>query len=112
MKLTHEQLKENLTKLGLIVNGKPVTKKLFTEYADFNQYGRGKPSLYVIYIGVPKENLFGFYPHRRTTKVEALSEAYDMYKNIVLHNDYYYKIDYIQWGNCGYPLSYGNLRTI
>jgi len=110
MRLPVEQVRGKLELLGLIINGKPISFKEFKERADVHEYGRGRNKLHIIYIGQPKENLFAFYPPQ-TTKPEALKISYEYYKDCV-ESEFMceYNDENVMWGNCGIPVSYGNVR--
>ena len=115
--ITVGQAKENLKFLGLInlTSNKPISFAGFKKRADVHEYGRGRNPLRIIYVGQPRQNLFGFYP-MRDTKANNLKDAYHMYLELVNmssdSDDYPLSlIDDIQWGNCGIPISYGDLRV-
>lgn len=105
-------IQERLTKLGLIVEGKPVSFKKFKEMLDSVPFGRRANNLRIHFLGNPKENYFGFYPSIRDTKVEEVKACYRMYVGLV--EGEYDNLDpatmAIQWGNCGTPISYSRLR--
>jgi len=102
-------LQERLKALGLIVDGKPISKKAFIERAMVHTYGSGKRRLHIFTIGEYKENCFAFYP-MQGTKPEEFKQAYEQYVRLVAGD--YEAIDDgdIVWGNMGIPLAYGNIR--
>lgn len=103
------ELKEKMELIGLSVNGKPISFGKFKSISDAHQYGVKGNKRYIVYIGHPKENLFGFYPPQ-TTKKESLEISYDYYLS-VFDNDYNNEFIYgnIAWGKNGYPINYRKL---
>jgi hypothetical protein len=108
MRLSLEQLHYNLKVLGLmgIDNNKPLSYTGFKNRASVHKYGKYK----VVFVGFPRKNLFGFYTMYGADS-EVMKEAYDMYVRLVKGDITDYNDDDVQWGNCGIPLSYGNLRN-
>lgn len=118
--ITVAQAKEYMKWLGLIHlnTGKPLSFAGFKQRAEVHDFGRGRNPLRIIYIGHPKQNLFGFYP-MRDTKEQCLKDAYIAYTDLVEGQiaDELLLEDYvspngcdIQWGNAGMPIAYGDLR--
>ena len=109
--MTTKDAKDNLIKLGLIVNGQAISFNAFKKIADVHEYGSGRNKLRIVFIGV-KDNRFGFYPFC-DTKMDDLKASYDLYLTIIdakYGNDAMID-DEISWGNCGIPLTYGKLRS-
>lgn len=102
-------LQERLKSIGLILNGKPAPFRVFKKLVDIHNYGTGKRTIKIIFIGHPKENMFGFYPMQGANPV-VLKEAYEMF--VALAKGEFEDVDCrnIQWGNCGIPICYGDLR--
>jgi hypothetical protein len=108
--MTIKEAKDNLIRLGLIVNGQPISFNAFKKIADVHEYGRGRNPLRIVFVGV-KDNRFGFYP-MRDSKLSNLKESYDLYVNLINSKSNDDEVDDdISWGNCGIPLSYGKLRS-
>jgi hypothetical protein len=113
---TMTRLKANMEKIGLLVGGKPISKKKFKKLGIFFAYGKGANKSLVLYFGVPKENLFGFYiPFSIKNQKNALEEAYQVYTAFVTDKETrrpmsLFNFGYIQWGNSGIPISLGDLR--
>ena len=107
MRLSLEQLHDNLKDLGLMgFDNTPLSYTGFKNRASVHKYGKYK----IVVVGIPKSNLFGFYTMYGTDS-EVLKEAYSMYFNLVKGSIEEYNSGDIQWGNCGIPLKYGNLRS-
>jgi hypothetical protein len=114
MKFSNEQLVEKLSQLGLVginENGsftyyQPVSYSAFKNRASIHRYGR---TAKIVFVGSPKNNLFGFYVMCDTDS-NVMKEAYNMFVNLVKGEMTEYNQENIQWGNCGIPISYGNLR--
>jgi hypothetical protein len=106
-------LNQKLKDLGLITEtGKPISFAKFKKLCDVHQYGRGKTRLYIIFIGHPRENLFAFYPPT-CTKPEMLKISYEYLLDTITTEIKQEFLDTnIQWGNCGYPLCYGDVRAM
>lgn len=96
-------LQERLKKLGLIVNGKPVSYKEFVDRC--NVFGRGYINVYIYFH--PKENMFSFYPMGTTTKIEGLKTCYQTYLKLVQGDMDVVDFGYVKWSNCGLPLGGG-----
>lgn len=110
MKLTLEQLHENLKLLGLmsIDTNKPLSYSGFKNRASVHRYGN---QYKVVFVGHPKQNLFGFYTIWGNDS-EVMREAYDMYVRLVKGNMEDYAAGEVQWGNAGIPISYSGLRQV
>ena len=107
--MTTKELIEKMELIGLYVNNKPISFSKFKTKADAHQYGYRSSKIYIVYIGLPRQNLFGFYPPR-TTKQESLQIAYQYYLSVFEsehHNEFTY--GNIAWGVNGYTLSYRKL---
>jgi hypothetical protein len=104
-------VKEEWDIIGLTNNGIALSKSAFKVRANegHNKYGR---HLHVFFFYVnAKQLMYGFYPSFQSTKVDALNDAYDNYKNI-LNNELDAldtKSDLIQRGNSGIPFSYRDI---
>jgi hypothetical protein len=110
MKLSNEQLIDNLKLLGLVnlSTNKPIAYSGFKNRASVHKYGKNYK---IVFVGQPKENLFGFYVmYDNDTK--AMKESYEMFVSLVKGNMDDYDNGDVQWGNAGIPLSYGGLRQI
>lgn len=102
----HQKRKEvegKLMAMGLITKGQPVTLKEFKERANAMKYG--KRALYIIFIGEPKHNMFGFYPEI-STKANAIKDAYKSYKKLVNGDLSELNGVDVVWGDSGYPMAY------
>jgi hypothetical protein len=110
MKLSNEQLIDNLKLLGLvsIENGNPISYSGFKNRASVHKYGNRHK---IVFIGHPKQNLFGFYTMYGNDS-EVMKEAYTMFVKLVKGDMEGYNYNDIQWGNAGIPLGYGDLRQI
>ena len=107
--MTTKELIEKMELIGLSVNHKPIRFSKFKAKTDAHQYGSRSNKIYIVYIGHPKQNLFGFYPPR-TTKQESLQIAYEYYLSVFENEDYNeFTYGNIAWGVNGYPLSYRKL---
>lgn len=96
-------------KLATLLGDKKVSFAEFKRRANVHVYGRGLRASRIVFIGSPKENLFGFYP-MQSNKAESLKESYEYYLRL-LDGDFEVIDDKdVQWGNCGIPIGYGDLR--
>ena len=112
MRLSNEALMEKLKALGLIdENGNPISFSKFKKLVDIHQFGSGSKRLFIFFIGNPKENLIGFYPPT-DTRPEMMKICYEyLVDTISTDIKQEYLDENIQWGNCGYPVVYGDLRA-
>ena len=97
---------ERMELLGLSKNLRPISFKAFKEYADCRLYGRGKNRIYIVFCGMPKQNLISFYPPQ-TTKKESLEISYQYYLSLfedLDNNEFTY--GNVACTQRGYPLSY------
>ena len=90
--------------LGLLVNGKPISKAKFKELSDIHTYGKNK----VLFIR-NNEIIYGFYV-METNNVETLKRSYNAYLELFYGNTYDLDRAVIQRGNRGIPISGGNLK--
>lgn len=108
MKLSNEQLVDNLKLLGLVRldDNKPISYSGFKNRASVHKYGN---KYKIVFVGHPKENLFGFYT-MYGNDTEVMREAYAMFVNLAKGDMADYDNGDIQWGNAGIPIGYGKLR--
>lgn len=108
MKLSNEQLVDNLKWLGLVSldTNKPISYTGFKNRASVHKYGN---KYKVVFVGHPTQNLFGFYTMYGNDS-EVMKEAYEMFVDLVKGNMEGYNEGNIQWGNAGIPIGYGYLR--
>lgn len=109
-KLPMSFVKAKLKALDLLnEDGTAVTLGFFRNRASIQKYGKaGHNQLKVVYVGQPKDNMFGFYVNCNPDPL-AMKEAYKWYLELVKED--FGSID-IHWGNMGYPLSYQTLRAV
>ena len=112
MRLSNEALMEKLKALGLIdENGNAISFSKFKKLVDIHQLGIGRKRLFIFIIGNPKENLIGFYPPT-DTRPEMMKICYQyLVDTITTDIKQEYLDGNIQWGNCGIPIGYGDLRA-
>lgn len=107
----HDVVVKEWTDLGLIVDGKPVSKTKFKEWFDVHTYGRGQGAIRVGYVGVPREVMFQFISERGTTKAELLNSSYQRFIEVINGNVEPFDPIYcwISRGNSGIPISFGHI---
>ena len=112
MRLPIAILNQKLKDLGLITEkGEPISFAKFKQRVSIHQYGKGQRRLFIFFIGHPNNNLLAFYPPT-TTRPEMLKIAYGyLIDTITTDMKQEYLDGNIMWGNCGYPLSYGDIRA-
>jgi hypothetical protein len=97
--------------MGLVVGGKAISKKAFTELIDVRVYGKQTQNLRIGFVMTnPKECLYGFYPMYNENKAKQVANMYGMYLSTIEGDMNYVDQEYIQFGNCGTPLSNTDLR--
>ena len=111
-KMLHSTLLDKLNALNLLNEDKThVSYGRFKSVATIMKYGKqNKHQLKVVYVGFPKENLFGFYVECDTDP-NCMKQAYDWYCKLVKDNVDSDNID-IHFGNCGFPIQYGYIRSL
>ncbi len=111
MKLSIKLIQQRLSKLGLIdEGGNPVLYSKFKNLASIHRYsGRGN-TYKVVFIGQPKENLFGFYAaFANDNDPLVMKEAYANFLKLVKGDITPYEDGDVQWGNTGIPVVYKSL---
>jgi serine/threonine-protein kinase RIO1 len=83
-----------------------VNKKEFSKLIDFHQYGNGKHKLFIGFIKRDSKNVIAFYPST-SNKVSMLNECYSLLESALRNED---TDTDIQFGDCGIPIKYGDLR--
>ena len=107
---SHSKIMNDFENIGLLSNGKPLSKKEFIELSDMHLYGRSRQNLRIVLFG-KKDCLYGFYSYIRDNKKRTYNSVYEMYKAFVMGNMVPLDDDCIQFGNCGIPLTYNDLRV-
>jgi hypothetical protein len=109
--LAYDKIMRDWELIGLVVNGKPISKKAFTELIDVRVYGSQRQNIRVGYFMThPKECLYGFYPMYNENKAKQIICMYGSYLETVAGKMTAVDQEYIQFGNCGIPLSNTDLR--
>ena len=108
----YDRIMRDWERIGLIKGGKLIGKTAFKELANVHLYGKQTNNLRIIFFGFPKECMYGFYPMFRESKAKQLDTMY-VWCNVVIEGEMrWFDNENIQFGNCGIPLSYGDLRVI
>ena len=108
--LAYDVIINELTELGVIQNGKLVSKTKFKTLLDFHYYGSGKRKNIISYLGQPKKLMYQF--HNQFTgdnKTTCINYYYNNIKNILLGNMDCIDENDINRGNSGIPLSSRNI---
>ena len=98
--------------IGLIKGGKLIPKSRFKLFANVHVYGKRSNNLRIIFFGNPRECMYGFYPIFSENQTKQLTKMYQWCENVIAGDISYFDDKDIQFGNCGIPLSYGNLRSV
>jgi len=107
----YDRVMRDWESIGLIRGGKLIPKSRFNFFANVHVYGKRSNNLRIIFFGNPKDCMYGFYPAFSESQAKQLSAMYKWCENVIAGEMNYFDNDYIQFGNCGIPLSYGNLRV-
>jgi hypothetical protein len=106
-KLTHKELIDELKGIG-VINQK-------NELLSFNKF-KGKTLVQpfgkqkkIIFMGIPNKSLFGFYLVL-DSDINMLKEAYTKLNKLFYGEMTDYNDDCIQYGKCGIPTKYANLK--
>jgi len=107
----YDRVMRDWTTLGLIVNGKAVSKTKFKECIDFHVYVTSMRRSRGINLGIIRNHdfIYGFYPRFGETKKETFDNAYKNFVSVSLGEMTSLDNNWIQLGNMGVPLSFGNL---
>jgi hypothetical protein len=109
--LAYDKIMRDWELMGLVVGGKAISKKAFTELIDVRVYGKQTQNLRIGFVMTnPKECLYGFYPMYNENKAKQVANMYGMYLSTIEGDMNYVDQEYIQFGNCGTPLSNTDLR--
>jgi hypothetical protein len=108
----YDRIMRDWERIGLIKNGKLVSKKGFKELANVHLFGKQTNNLRIIFFGLPKECMYGFYPKYRENQAKQLITIYQWCENVIEGNMEYFDFEYIQFGNQGFPIYYRNLRSV
>lgn len=94
-----------IEQIGLVKNGKFVSKRKFKEISHIEVYGYGKTKKLIVFIGKFRENLFKLYPYT-TNQSDALNWAYNVMSEI--YNGDVNAVDSgnVKWTNKGIPIVY------
>jgi hypothetical protein len=113
MRIPIDILNQKLKDLGLITEtGEPISFAKFKKLADIHQYGSGQRRLFIIFVRNSKENMFAFYPPT-TNRPEMLKICYEYLLDTIQTEMKQEFLDgNVQWGNCGIPLAYGDVRAM
>jgi len=98
---------ERVKQLGIYNEKKDklVSKTAFIrDYADAHYYGKRGRGFYVIYIGHPKQNMFGVLC-RDMTKSEAFIFAYNIMQELLNGDVTHIDTGHVKWYNTGIPIS-------
>jgi len=93
---------------------KPISFTAFGKLADIHtytsHYGGRRNNIRALYFRTSREVMYGFYP-TNVSKLNDVREAYQWYLDTVGGSYEHLDDKSIQFGNCGIPLSYGDLRV-
>lgn len=110
----HTRIMRHFEKIGLVVNGKPISKKAFIERAFDVKYGKGNGSFWTLYFYThPKEIMYRFSPKwAGGSKAVVMTNFYNSFIDLVNGDTSQVDEELIEFGNCGLPLgSYRPLST-
>jgi hypothetical protein len=105
----YDRIMRDWERIGLLKNGKAISKTAFKELANVDTYGKKNRNLRIIFFGLPKECMYGFYPPFCENKSKQLDNMYQWYGNVINASPYcmsYFDGESIQFGNCGIPIVY------
>ena len=105
----HSEVIADFKKLGIIKNEKIISKKKFVSLSEMHNYGSGRYPLRIVVIG-KRDFMYGFYPFVRDNKKQTFDSIYEMLVDFINGNNDHLKDESIQFGNCGVPVLYGDLR--
>ena len=107
----YDRIMRDWETIGLTKSGKLVNKTTFRELANVHTYGKQSNNLRIIFFGLPKDCMYGFYPIYNENKAKQLNAMYSWCEQVIGGYMGYFDQDCIQFGKYGIPISYGDLRT-
>lgn len=108
-KMDRATILKNLDKIGLLQNNSIVPLSTFKNRCSIVKYGKqGRNQLKVVFAGIPKEALFGFYVECNPDPL-CMKQAYEWYVKLVKETIDFDDVD-LHFGNQGIPISYGYPR--
>jgi hypothetical protein len=106
----HTKVMIDWSLIGLVgENNKPISKTAFIKKADIHSYARLRIWFFGGLNGDTRFN-YGFYPYI-DTKPKTAIECYKNYLDTVNGDMIHFDSKDIQYGNCGIPLSYNDLKV-
>lgn len=106
----HDKIMRDWKQIGLVgENNKPLSKTAFVKKANIHSYDKLRIWFFGGTIGDEKFN-YGFYPYIEPKPKNAI-ECYQNYLDTVNGNMVHFDCKDIQYGNCGIPISYNDLRV-
>ena len=110
--MTNKEIVAKFKAIGLLTPaGTAILYSAFKNRCTIQKYGKGRKQLKIVFVGVPNTNLFGFYVYTDTDPI-VMKEAYDLYKMLINRDMTPFNDKDVQWGNCGMPTEYHNLRSV
>lgn len=109
--MEHKEIIEKFKALGLVTpDGQPVRFNAFKNRASIHRYVSGgkRPVAKTLFVGLPKENMFGFYLNLMPD-VEYMKQAYVVFKETVAGDPDWVQRKILVWGNSGVPLTYAKI---
>lgn len=107
----YDRIMRDWETIGLTKGGKLVNKTTFRELANVHTYGKQSNNLRIIFFGLPKDCMYGFYPIYNENKAKQLNAMYSWCEQVIGGYMGYFDQDCIQFGKYGIPINYGDLRT-
>lgn len=106
----HDRMMREFKVLGLLKDGKPISKSAFKDAMNIHQYGKGKQKNFKGFFGDKLKGLFAFdNEFQGDTKAKFIDYAYHNYVCIVGGNMTSVDNTTVQRGNNGIPILYGSL---
>lgn len=107
----HTVVIKEWTEMGLIVDGKPLTKKAFKERLDLHKYGNGRGAFYSGYIihNHSKELMYQFNSPYVDTKPQFIDWAYQNYLDVIKGHVNALDNKNICRGNSGIPIVFNHI---
>ncbi len=108
-----DRAKVHFEDMGLLVNGKPVTKTRFKKLSDIHTYTSRTTKLHIIFFHGADRINYGFYGRfNKDTQAQVYKDAYQDFINFLEGESAGFEGGNIQFGNCGIPIGYCDLRVM
>ena len=104
----HTIIMDEWEDIGLVKDGKPISKTEFKTFLDYHKFGRGKGSFYCAFVSNnhPKELCYQFNTFYSDTKPQFTQYSYENYLKVINGDMNSFDNQLICRGNSGIPIGH------